>query len=542
MRNLTGINTAPASKLPEWTSLSAVSTFDDNALAVKSWLQECRSLHAHTACHPVSFTPRRLLTVGLDGKPIRLVDGHTVTDQLGYATLSYCWGDSLQLQTRKDTLAQFSNAIQLEMFPKTFSDAVSITRAVGIPRIWIDALCIVQDDEEEWQSESANMGDIFQASQMTITAAQSVNSTQGCFPSANGQRDETELFFRAKRNGQQIVSYLVRVYHGDIWDRYFSNSTISQRGWVLQEQLLSRRVVSCTQSGVRWQCRTCYQTQSGLVFEPKDMQSIDFRVRTPSLHPNLHQNYRWCRATWQLIVKNYSNRRFTYEKDRVPAIAGITKYFAAALDDTPLLGLWKRSFIEDLAWLRLSRPERSSPSGLPSWSWISCPAHVEYGFWDSDGSSDADFDRKRVEHAKMLSWDIEWHGTPHTSPVKMSQVQLEGPVREIGIIPFAEGNASNPPYFKVSGDSPRDHVKTKIPWRCCGQFDAGETNTASVYLCLLLYSETKQVDGERTDEIFLILEPVQLQDGLKYRRLALAKIWGEIPTFEPDRTMSICLI
>src|SRR5277367_3868507 len=62
-----------------------------------------------------------------------------------YAALSYCWGQCELLRTTEATYAERCLSIPLHTLPRTFKDAVSMTTALGLQYLWIDALCITQD-------------------------------------------------------------------------------------------------------------------------------------------------------------------------------------------------------------------------------------------------------------------------------------------------------------------------------------------------------------------------------------------------------------
>lgn len=483
-------------------------------------------------CCPVEYTPRRLVTVGLDEKPIRLVDGDAVTDQLGYATLSYCWGDSLNLCTTKETLSRLRQGIPVESLPQTFLDAINMAQSLGIPRIWIDALCIVQDDEEEWQTQAAEMSEIFQGSQLTITASQSSNSSEGCFPIGTGERIEDELIFRTK---WFTTARIVHIHSSDIRRYGAWYGIVKTRGWALQEHILSPRVVCCFKSGIHWQCRACYRTQHGVFFDRDEVMDKNISERSPSLYPGLKNDRQGCHDTWRLIASDYTGRRFSHHQDIVPALAGITKYFASALEDIPLLGLWRETFVQDLAWVRVGERVRPHSSELPSWSWLSARGRIEYRLWNQEfyeKGGHASHDK----HARFLGWDIQWHGTPHTSLVKTAEVKIHGPVRKIQIAPLRSGSECNLARFSVSGEA-----VSPLSW-CFGQFDKGEITAVSTYLCLLLYSAPLHYAIGKVEETFLILEPVQLQNGLKYRRVGAALMIGEQRSFRIYQRTSICLI
>jgi len=64
--------------------------------------------------------------------------------------LSYCWGKDGHVVTTKKDLTQHMQAIDLQSLPTTLRDAVPITRLLGFRYLWIEALCIAQDDDEDW--------------------------------------------------------------------------------------------------------------------------------------------------------------------------------------------------------------------------------------------------------------------------------------------------------------------------------------------------------------------------------------------------------
>lgn len=128
---------------------------------ISTWLQDCEMNHSECRYkEPISPNlPTRVLDVGDTNRSPSLVVSNGRTGK--YMCLSHRWGnpDSThkRLVTTKDTLAQFISGIPLEKFPLTFRQAVEVTRAVGIQYLWVDSFCIVQDDKEDWERESASM-------------------------------------------------------------------------------------------------------------------------------------------------------------------------------------------------------------------------------------------------------------------------------------------------------------------------------------------------------------------------------------------------
>lgn len=160
-----------------------------------SWLTECDQRHACTKIYPsmhMSFPksmPMRVIDVGtFSHQSVRLVS-LTDLDKQGisgrYMTLSHCWGTGSDIQlasiTTKATLASRRQIIEISDLQKTFQDAIHVTRRLGIRYLWIDSLCIVQDDEEDVDLGCQDMSEIYSYSYCTIAASDSINGQGGCF-------------------------------------------------------------------------------------------------------------------------------------------------------------------------------------------------------------------------------------------------------------------------------------------------------------------------------------------------------------------------
>jgi hypothetical protein len=517
-------------------------------MIIKSWLQECK-YHAgdiHKDCQPVPFIPLRLVSVGLDGHPPRLVRGDQVQNTAQYTTLSHCWGGMVPIRTTKASVADLSVRIPLDALPATFADAIQLTLDLGIPYVWIDALCIVQDDKTEWEREAARMDSVYMGSQLNISAVQSSNSSQGCFlPYKTGLR-EGEGLFRAWPEGPDGPDRLIRMYRGDVRHRASSMTALSSRGWTLQEQLLSKRDVSCMRPEVHWRCQCYFATESGLRFSSKTMPPNSLPLQLPC---NQHN---WLPSAsgdisghrrWADIVENYSSRNFTFQQDRIAAIAGIVCHMMVELDDEFILGLWKKSFSRDLGWMRSQwKPNpafQSLSESLPSWSWFGCQGQLMYDFWGWEEKSRRGVKQELHQHVSLIDWDVRWEGLPYVSTVSSAQLRIKCYISYIPIRLCDVGSASNPPYLQVFDEELGPSTSNGLWWRCVGQFDTVVETKAETYPCLLLRSRSI---GDTYEEEFLILKPADTLKADSYRRIGLAKISGESPVFDMSSTHSIVLV
>ena len=91
-----------------------------------------------------------------------------------YAALSYRWGgwDSF---TVKNTLETFKRKIEDEIIPIAFQEAAIVAQELEINYLWIDSVCIVQDDRDDWLEQATKMADVYENAEIVIAASSSPN-------------------------------------------------------------------------------------------------------------------------------------------------------------------------------------------------------------------------------------------------------------------------------------------------------------------------------------------------------------------------------
>ncbi|KAI1748521.1 hypothetical protein F4782DRAFT_356381 [Xylaria castorea] len=145
-----------------------------------------------------------------------------------------------------------------------------------------------------------------------------------------------------------------------------------------------------------------------------------------------------------------------------------------------------------------------------------------------------------VQHSELLDWDIKWAGVDNASAVQYAQVRIKGPVLNIPLASFDEGQKFNQPYLHAFGESVDYIGKRKIPWRCCGDLDDGTRMKPLTYFCMLLWSYHWRLD--RIYDIFLVLESVDNSDTPTFRRIGLGRLWGPVRIFDINNQISISLV
>lgn len=323
------------------------------------WRQQCFANHAD--CSPISSfvnLPTRLIDVSSLAN-IKLVE---TSGKLGqYVCLTHRWGDQgMPIKTTADTLEQLQQGIPMELLPPTFRDAALVTRRMGSKYLWIDSLCIVQDDNDDWERESAQMASIYKNSILTIAAAWASGPKDGLFQTVPSVVVDSRKLELSKYNlpFPIMVRRQLRYNVGHL--RRDEEHGILNRLWILQERLLSPRVAYFGFNEVAWEC------MSGSACECEPMltsyTAAEYSPREPfnpksaySLASSLEYNASTAEL-WHHIVNAYTGLDFTDRKDKFPALAGLGSDIGRMRPgDDYLAGLWRSTFMIDLLWRKRKR-------------------------------------------------------------------------------------------------------------------------------------------------------------------------------------------
>lgn len=138
-----------------------------------------------TKARDENWYPNRLLDLSnadsVGSGTIRLIETSKELMRGPYVTLSHCWGGAVDTKLTSLRLEEFFQGLSVKDLPKTFREAVSVARCLGVRYLWIDALVIVQDSQTDWARESSLMGQVYQNSLCNIGATNSNTAQRGCF-------------------------------------------------------------------------------------------------------------------------------------------------------------------------------------------------------------------------------------------------------------------------------------------------------------------------------------------------------------------------
>jgi len=348
----------------------------------RHWIKTCQDTHVkcNKGRSTASIHPSRLLYVGTESQDPRLHEVDPSQPTTEYLTLSHCWGGRGPVTLKSASLADFKNRIPFQSLSRTFQEAVIAVRKLGYSYIWIDSLCIIQDSKEDWEREAQIMGDIYRNSILTIAATASKNGDEGCFRIRNTLRERPCLLW-----DDDECSMLVDLKENDIVKCYrqeVNNGPLNKRAWVLQERVLSPRVIHYAAKTVYWDCQEAHLSDSGReLADNREVSTLGGKDEDLRLFGDIDWSVEeYFSDRWRFNVEQYCSMELTIESDRYVAFTGIIKYVEEAIGLHCISGLWKEYLLAHMLWRveDSSTAYRMSNGQKPSWSWASVAGPIRY--------------------------------------------------------------------------------------------------------------------------------------------------------------------
>lgn len=168
-----------------------------------------------------------------------------------YLALSYVWGHSKTLRNTKDISIDLETGAglseRLEELPKTIRDAIELARELGERYLWVDSLCIIQDDDEDKANQITAMDAVYGSAVLTIAATSGKNADAGLAGGQTEMRAFTQLVER--------IQGLFLANRPPTFDKAIGQSSWNTRAWTFQERILSSRVLYVADARCFFTCR-----------------------------------------------------------------------------------------------------------------------------------------------------------------------------------------------------------------------------------------------------------------------------------------------
>lgn len=315
-----------------------------------------------------------------------------------YACLSYCWGypskENQIGQTLWRNINQYKEAIPVHELPQTVVDAIRLCCKLDIEFLWVDRLCIVQDQDsstgtDDWKIEASKMCDYYSNSALTISVHICSESSQSFLEERQKGFQEQSRFVimeypdeESKSKSSLWFTRSLDVNEGswfleDPWTEFTDRGKRERegwlgRGWTFQEWMLSPRVLHINGLTI-WDCFNGYANE------------LDHSLRQMD-HANLQRDPEEFGEgiMWDDIVAEYSSRHVSKKTDWLVALAGLAESYRITTEKTYLAGIWAEDLPFSLLWqanhdTHADRRELANRT-TPSWSWAHSIGHAFYPF------------------------------------------------------------------------------------------------------------------------------------------------------------------
>ncbi|KAH7391162.1 heterokaryon incompatibility protein-domain-containing protein [Phaeosphaeria sp. MPI-PUGE-AT-0046c] len=406
-----------------------------NLELAKIWLQECQLTHDKCAASQPrkahSNLPSRLIDI-LDPEKPYILEVEEHLDHDDYLTLSYCWGHGKRLLNTLHSKESFQQGLPMDdRLPLTFREAFQVTRALGYQYIWIDALCILQDDPLDLQKEMTKMGDIYQNSAITIFAGNGLSVQAGLFASRAGPSFKpSSVSIQTKDCDNDTIKQHEVCF---ISETYEFEDPLMTRAWILQEQVLAHRQLIFTPREIRWTCKSKQWSESRPYhLESRRGKLVSGKMPPPTVAPirslfaSLSMKAPTTAASpvstyhfhaWYQTAAAYNPRNLTVASDKMPAISAIARSIHLRYGCEYGAGLFKEDLPFGLCWTtdrdEADADESFNPTDkfsrasqqdyvAPSWSWAS--VRNTRLIWKGDGRKDT----APEEGIKVLDWQFTY--------------------------------------------------------------------------------------------------------------------------------------
>ncbi|KAH7085900.1 heterokaryon incompatibility protein-domain-containing protein [Paraphoma chrysanthemicola] len=355
---------------PHWLDIARIAR----------WPAHCDMDH-QGICH--SFPTWR--TIDLPPQLI-LIDVHswnlTVMEPKIYVALSYVWGripDILESTMENFESLQrpgsLSSPQTLGRLPKSVHDAIVLTKSIGQRYLWVDRLCIVQNDFENKKTELAKMAAIYARSHFTIVAVDGVDADHGLrgVPGTTSPRNLEQYMYQ--------FSAQCTMMQAPVPEQKVDIKEWHRRGWTFQERTLSHRNLVFFQDQVFWECRKATWIEDlADVSEGANPLTVSKRQ---AVDPHDLEYLRWPDLRqYANLAYRYNRRLLGFQSDALNAFAAVIQVLSRSFPGGFLHGLPEYYFDYAMLWVPIFEMEKRKFDG-PSWSWLSLAGDMTFMYYSA---------------------------------------------------------------------------------------------------------------------------------------------------------------
>lgn len=351
---------------------------------ISSWLKDCEIWHEN-ACGDQASIPRYQSPVKL-----RLVDVKRkclvcASSSWKFFALSYVWGKAPMLKTTQTNKSMMEEDGALDsqggcgtLIPHVITDAMQLVALLGERYLWVDSLCIVQDEADDKHEQIAQMDVIYSQAAATIVQLSGA--------SADVRLSRLQPSTSTVR-AIEVVEDVPLVWTPPSMKDALKESVYESRAWTLQERLLSKRIICFSDEQVYFSCRSGYRYEDENNPHLRSLRWVgpgenNLNPLRSCLVTAIREDYgeRWYSLfdTYATLVSQFSSRTLSFTSDVLNAFSGLRAVLQHSYEANFISGLPEALFDIALHWTPASRIHRreqpisdnaKSKLYFPSWCW-----------------------------------------------------------------------------------------------------------------------------------------------------------------------------
>ncbi|KAL8397835.1 hypothetical protein RB594_004510 [Gaeumannomyces avenae] len=485
-----------------------------NPSLIQRWLQDCSTNHGARckdggqAASAVEEMPMVFIDIGGDCLVIS-------TSRERYFALSYVWGNVDMCKTVKANfeLCQQHQSLSDVPFPKTIRDAMRLVESVGERYLWVDAICMVQDDQEQMSRDIPKMNIVYGQAFATIVTLHGDSAEAGLPGVSPGTRRPQHIELLRVSKGSPNLDYDPDEESGEVdilgitlspWplDLQLDVAKWNTRGWIFQEHLLSRRCLFFTRDTVYFQCARHTLSEYGTVahdgLDPSNSTpeageepaavAAPWRGNVLNHLPDIldaptEKRLGQIFKIYASLVETYTRREFSLKSDIINGFAGVLSVLEKHLESESHTGLPAAVLAHALLWtpagpmplrgMRLPTLENfniGSPDlQFPSWSWAGWDGPVEYRLFGGEGGGDLPLPILLLSDCKVgldpcgITADAAKAGLPETRKQPPNPESQAGPSKKSPGEPTSQD--SSEPCSPTAHASGKLHDDQNVQWQ-----------------------------------------------------------------------------
>lgn len=402
-------------------------TFDDQQIDInllRQWINCCQTSHEDQCLSSELLLPSHKIYL-VDVEEACLV---FTSPECRYIALSYVWGNATTVKTTKRNLTDFKKPGSIRSdssnlaIPNTIRDALRLVSLLGEKYLWVDSLCIVQDEQHTKRLHLNSMASIYANACFTIVAADGNNADYGLRGTRGAQARNVAYDVVRFESGKQMIIYQHIAWHPD-------NTSWDSRGWTFQEALFSRRILSFN-GLVSWFCRKAYWEEH--IHKPTEDTNYAFTQESSPRTPHFAaRKLTWPDLeTWADYIFEFNKRKLTYDEDVVDAFSGVSSVFNSRFRGI-LWGIPEMFFDHCILWRARGILRRRTVHSdsllervLPSWSWMGWEGEIGLTGSAIDLDNDPRLANQRIAMVPMVRWYKSRSATSEIFPINNSYYSL----------------------------------------------------------------------------------------------------------------------